>query len=323
MAKGFFSKLASTLRGGDAAAEVLGESSSESGGSATQAQDSSAVKTTPAVAKKIWPATRLNIVERVWGEGFVTPGGTEQVKKLLPLMDLDQKKSVLVLGSGLGGIHQTIVESTGAWVTGLERDSELAELGQTSMARANLKRQAPIHYSPLEHLELKPKSFDAALSFEGTDAVMDKKALFAAVADALRLHGELRFSTLALPDTHGPNDLVKLWLASEPKSATPHPWPVEALQALLASLNMEVRPVEDITADYHRWVMGGFMHFLSHLSKAELVASAQDLMSEVEYWTTRINAIDSGGLKVVRFHAIKLPEKRKSVAQLTAARKAP
>lgn len=320
MAKGFFSKLASTLRGGDAAAEGLSEPA-ESGESATQ--DSSAVQTPSASAKKIWPATRLNIVEKVWGEGFVTPGGAEQVKKLLPLLDLDKKKSVLVLGSGLGGIHQTIVERTGAWVTGLERDPELAELGQTSMARANLKRQAPIHYSSLEHLELKPKSFDAALSFEGTDAVMDKKALFAAVADALRLHGELRFSTLALPDTHAPNDLVKLWLASEPKSATPHPWPVEALQALLISLNMEVRPVEDITADYRRWVMGGFMHFLSHLNKAELVAGAQDLMSEVEYWTTRITAIDSGGLKVVRFHAIKLPEKRKSVAQLTAARKAP
>ena len=311
MAKGLLSKLTSALRGGDAAAEAVSIS-------APEAQAPLAAKAAPPAEQKIWPATRLNIVEKVWGEGYVTPGGAEQVKKLLPLLELDKKKSVLVLGSGLGGIHLTIVERTGAWVTGLERDPELAGLGFESMARANLKRQAPVHYSTLERLELKPKSFDAALSFEGTDAVADKKALFSAVADALRVHGELMFSTLALPDTRGPNDKVKLWLAHEPKSAIPHPWPVEALQGLLVSLNMEVRPIEDITADYRRWVMGGFTHFLSHLSKAELVASAQEVMSEVEYWTARTTALDSGGLKVVRFHAIKLPEKRKAMAQLRA-----
>lgn len=316
MAKGFLSKLTSSLRGGDTAAEAVPAP-------ATPKKTPVAIKPAPLTEQELWPATRLNIVEKVWGEGYVTPGGAEQVKKLLPLMDLDKKKSVLVLGSGLGGIHQTIVERTGAWITGLERDPELAKMGHESMARANLKRQAPIHYSTMEQLELKPKSFDAVLSFEGIDAVLDKKVLFAAVADALRDHGEMYFSTLALPQAQAPNDLVKTWIASEPKSATPHPWPLEAIMALLVSLNMEVRPVEDQTADYRRWVMGGFMHFLSHLSKAELVASAQDLMSEVEYWTTRINAIDSGGLKMVRFHAIKLAEKRKSVAQLTAARKAP
>jgi cyclopropane fatty-acyl-phospholipid synthase-like methyltransferase len=313
VAKGFLSKLTGSLRGGDAAAKAIPEPAENV--QAAPAPNPAAAPQMP-LEQKLWPATRLNIVEKVWGEGYVTPGGAEQVKKLLPLLELDKKKSVLVVGSGLGGIHQTIVERTGAWVTGLERDAELAKLGHESMARANLKRQAPIHLSTLEHLELKPKSFDAALSFEGIDAVVDKKALFAAIADALRVHGELYFSMLALPNTQAPNDGVKAWIASEPQSATPHPWPVEAIVALVASLNMEVRPVEDLTADYRRWVMGGFMHFLSHLNKAELVASAQDLMSEVEYWTTRINAIDSGGLKVVRVHAIKLAEKRKAVGQL-------
>jgi hypothetical protein len=68
--------------------------------------------------------------------------------------------------------------------------------------------------------------------------------------------------------------------------------------------------------DYRRWVMSGFMNFLSNLSKAELLAMAQDVMREAEYWTTRVNAIDAGQLKVVRFHAIKLPEQRKSVSEL-------
>lgn len=273
-------------------------------------------KTADPDAGKVWPAPRLNVAERVWGEGFLTPGGAEQVKKLLPLLEVDKKKSVLVLGPALGGVNETIVEMTGAWITGLERDRELAELGHVSMQRANLKRQAPVRYADLEHLELKPKSFDYALSFEGTVNVADKKALFAAVADGLRVHGELMFSTIVLPDTTGPGPVAQAWIDSEPEAARPHPWPAQALAALLDSLNMEVRPIEDISADYRRWVMEGFMRFLSSLSKTELKDIAQELMREVEYWTSRINALDAGEIKVVRLHAIKLPEQRKSVAEL-------
>ncbi|MBD3660919.1 MAG: hypothetical protein HUJ11_01785 [Arenibacter algicola] len=82
---------------------------------------------------------------------------------------------------------------------------------------------------------------------------------------------------------------------------------------------MEVRPIEDLTADYRRWVMQGFMRFLSSLSKDELMDISQELVSEVEYWTARINAIDAGELKAVRLHAIKLPDKRKSVDELMKA----
>lgn len=311
MAKGLLSKLTSPFRSNDAAPEAVSKAAPKA---------KKTVKPSQPKAIKNWPASRLNVVERVWGEGYVTPGGAEQVKKLLPLLALDNKKSVLLLGAGLGGINQTMVEETGVWVTGLERDRELAELGHASMVRANLKRQAPVRYSSLENLELKPKSFDAVLSFEGTDMVADKKSLFSAVADSLRVHGELMISTLVLPDTNPPGDKVKQWLSVEPKAAMPHPWPVEAMQALFASLNMEVRPVEDLSADYRRWVMSGFMNFLSNLSKTELLAMAQDVMREAEYWTTRMSAIDAGQLKVVRFHAIKLPEQRKSVSELMAKR---
>lgn len=309
MAKGLISKLISPFRRGSAEPEDAPSAlpNPEPVASAPKVDD-------------VWPATRLNVVEKMWGEGFITPGGADQVKKLLPLLDLDKKKSVLVLGPGLGGINFTMVEETGVWITGLESDTELAKLGHESMIRAQLKRQAPVRFNDLENLQLKPKSFDAALSFEGTLTVVDKKALFSAVADGLRMGGELFFSTLALPDTNPPNDKVKEWIAREPDRAKPHPWPVEAMQAMLTSLNMEVRPVEDLTADYRRWVTTGFMNYLGGLSKSDLLTTAQELMHECEYWTTRTNAIDSGGLKVVRYHAIKLKDQRKSVAELMAKR---
>jgi len=265
---------------------------------------------------KRWPSTRLNVVEKLWGEGYITPGGAEQVKKLLPLLALDGKKSVLLLGAGLGGINETMVSETGVWVTGLESDRELAKLGHASMQRAHLKRQAPVHYSTMETLELKPKSFDAVLSFEATTTIQDKKTLFAAVCDSLRVSGELMFTAFALPNTNPPGDKVKAWIATEPKDSPPRPWPAEAIQGLLGTLNMDVRPYDDITLEYRNWVMAGFLRFLGGISKAELKETAQEVMTEVEYWTTRLAAIDAGELIVCRFHGIKRPDQRKSLKAL-------
>jgi len=260
---------------------------------------------------KLWPAKRLNVVEKLWGEGYVTPGGAEQVEKMLPLLELSSKKSALLLGPGLGGINETIVERTGAWLTALERDTELATIGMAAMQRANLKKQAPVHPSTMEEMQLKPKSFDVMISFEGTLTVADKKALFASVCDSLRPNGEMMFTAFVLPDTNPPNDQVKAWMAAEPENAKPQLWPAEAMVGLLNSLNMEVRPFDDISVDYKKWVLKGFLRFLADISKAEILSVANELLSEVEYWTKRVTAIESGGVKVCRFHAIKLPDKRK------------
>ena len=262
-------------------------------------------------AGKIWPAKRLNVVEKLWGEGFTTPGGADQVIKMLPLLELDSKKSALVLGAGLGGINETIIDKTGTWITCLERDPELAQIAMATMKRAGLKKQAPVHVSTMEEMKLKPKSFDRVLSFEGTLNVADKKALFTSVCESLRVNGELMFTTFVLPDTNPPNEQVKAWLAAEPEQAVPQLWPLEAQVGLLRSLNMEVRPVSEMSFEYKKWVMNGFMRFMSTITKAEMKSMAGDLLKEVEYWTRRVTAIESGGVRVCRFHAIKLPEKKK------------
>ncbi|MBL4693425.1 MAG: class I SAM-dependent methyltransferase [Magnetovibrio sp.] len=264
-------------------------------------------------AGKIWPAKRLNVVEKLWGEGYVTPGGAEQVIKMLPLLELDSKKSALVLGTGLGGINETIVDQTATWITSLECDPELAEISGNAMRQAGLKKQAPVHHSTMEEMKLKPKSFDRILSFEGTLAVVDKKAMFVALCDSLRVDGELMYTTLVLPDTNPPNPAVQAWIDSEPPGATPQLWPAQVQIALLQNLNMDVRPVQDITQEYKKWVISGFIRFIGSLSKAEMLKISGELISELEYWTKRVTAIDSGGLKVCRFHAIRMADKRRRV----------
>ncbi|MBT3991858.1 MAG: hypothetical protein HOE97_15135 [Rhodospirillaceae bacterium] len=50
----------------------------------------------------------------------------------------------------------------------------------------------------------------------------------------------------------------------------------------------------------------GWLKMLSSLSKKELTLDfAAALIRECEFWIYRVAALDSGGIKVYRFHAIK------------------
>jgi len=267
--------------------------------------------------KILWPANRLNVIEKLWGLGYTTPGGADFVKLLLPMLGLDEKKSLLLLGAGLGGICETIAEDTGVWITGYEPDKELAKMGQESMKRAGLQRKAPIRFDSMEALKLKPKSFDAMMAFDAIHSVKDKKALFMAVSDGLRIDGEMLFISYVLPDTNPPSDKVKIW--SRHQSLPPQLWPQEAMLAMLKGCNLDVRPPDDITQDYRNKVLKAWMDFLSNMKKDELLTIAADLVSECERWADLITAIDSGGLKVMKYHCIKLPDQRKSVNELMAS----
>lgn len=265
-----------------------------------------------------WPPNRLNVVEQLWGLGYTTPGGAERVKLLLPLLELTEKKSMLLLGAGLGGISETAVEETGVWVTGYEPDKELAILGQASMKKAGLQRKAPVRYDTLEDIgvKLKPKSFDAMMALDSIHTVTDKKVLFEAVTESLRLDGEMLFISYVLPDTNPPNAKIQAWAAQQ--SLEPHLWPGEAMVGMLNQLDLDVRPPDDITREYKNGVLKAWIDFLSNMKREDLLDKAEDVVSECARWAALITAIDRGGMKVLKFHCIKTPEKRKSVAELMA-----
>ncbi len=257
----------------------------------------------------IWPNKRLNMVEQLWGDGFITPGGEEYIKEYLPLLALTEKHSLLLLGASLGGIGRTLVEETGVWVTGYEQDKELAGIGKERCVLSAMQRRAPVKKANFETLELKPRSFDFAISLESLYTVEHKKELFASVASSLRNDGELIYTDLVLPNTEPPNDVVKKWMAGEPHK--PHLWPADVTQSYLGTLNFDVRPYTDITGLYRMRVLMGWLKFLDTMDRKKLTAIAEDVIYECAYWTRLISALESGGLKVYSFHAYKLMEKKK------------
>ena len=258
----------------------------------------------------LWSPERLDVIEKLWGEGCISPGSAEFLRVTLPLLGLSEKKSLLMLGAGLGGLGRAMVDETGVWVTGLEADEELAGLGKDMTKMAGMQKRAPVTLGNLEQPKLKENSFNAVVSLESLYRVAAKEQLYTAMAAALRGDGELMMTDLVKANDEPLNDIMNAWAGREP--TPPHLWTADAIQSFMKTLNLDVRPYQDITAPYRANIFKGFFNYLSGVTKPELLEISGDLINECEYWAKQLTAIDSGGLKVYRFHAIKLPDKRKS-----------
>ncbi len=74
----------------------------------------------------------------------------------------------------------------------------------------------------------------------------------------------------------------------------------------LVSAKLDTRVTEDITQVFRAMVIKGWADYTEKAEPGSVgMESAPALVDEVELWTRRIQAIDSGDLKVYRIHALK------------------
>src|SRR3954447_19600443 len=53
--------------------------------------------------KPLWSASRIQVVEKLWGDVFTSPGGDDYIPELVKPLGLNPAMSVLDLAAGLGG----------------------------------------------------------------------------------------------------------------------------------------------------------------------------------------------------------------------------
>ena len=74
----------------------------------------------------------------MWGEGFLSPGGPEEVAEMVAGIDLSGKR-VLDIGSGLGGVDILLATTHGAAaVVGIDVESQLVESARALIAAKGL-----------------------------------------------------------------------------------------------------------------------------------------------------------------------------------------
>jgi len=131
----------------------------------------------------------LALLQIIWGDGFLSPGGADEIDRVLEGSDLAGCR-VLDIGCGLGAIDELLVLRYGAAsVVGVDIDPALLQTMRARIARAGLEsriRGVKVEPGPLP---FEDASFDVVFSKDSLVQIPDKPAVFADILRVLRPGG--------------------------------------------------------------------------------------------------------------------------------------
>jgi phosphoethanolamine N-methyltransferase len=126
-----------------------------------------------------------------WGEGFLSPGGAEEVAEMFVGLDL-RGLEVLDIGSGLGGVDLLLAREHGAGrVVGVDVEPGLVERAAAAAERGGLGDRLAFRLIEPGPLPFAAGSFDVVTSKDAIIQVEDKDALYAEAIRVLRPGGWL------------------------------------------------------------------------------------------------------------------------------------
>lgn len=255
--------------------------------------------------QKNWPHDRREIAEMVWGQGFIGPGGPNRVVELARPLGLDPASSLLEIGSGMGGSGRAIAEKFGAYVTGWDLEPELvAEATTQAMVHGQDKKVVINKFDP-NFLDLKKNHFSAAIVREIMFLIADKHRLMTNIVRWVRVSSQIVIEDLFFDDATKDEVMVD-WAGKE--AAPVYPWGVDEATSMLEDLGIEIRISEDESQEYSAAVLKGWGDFIDMMEKQKKMLAPElslAMVREVEFWSRRVAALDSGKLRLYRIMGIK------------------
>ncbi len=251
---------------------------------------------------RLWSAAPGEISEKMWGEGFVTPGDVEVNKMLIAPLGLNKQMSVLDLSAGLGGRMRLTAEETGAYITGFEPDPSIAERGMQLSVKAGKSKHASItHYDPSK-LVL-DRSYDCVLARETFYRVPSRGLFYTAIAKHTKPRAQLAFTDYVVDPEYRDHPAMLAWKENEKLA---NPIGLDENVEAWAKVRFSIRVHEDLSDYYKAEVirgMGRLMKFLASDVKPD-AETGQSVLRRIDTWKYRLAAMDAG-MKFYRFYGTK------------------
>ncbi|ESR24533.1 methyltransferase domain-containing protein [Lutibaculum baratangense] len=163
----------------------------------------------------LYDDTHIAFLERLWGEGYLSPGGPDEVRRILEGMVLTGR-SVLDIGCGSGGITVSLARDYGAApVIGIDVEFDVCEAARRRVEEAGLSDVVEIRMVSPGPLPLPDASLHVVFSKDSIVHIPDKQALAAEAFRVLKPGGWFVASDWLTAHDGEPSDEMKRYLALE------------------------------------------------------------------------------------------------------------
>ncbi len=157
----------------------------------------------------------VGMLQAVWGTGFLSPGGPDEVARIVGSADI-RGLSVLDIGCGAGGIDVALVKAHGAgYVTGIDVEDTVLRHARGLVAREGLTGRIGLVKVAPGRLSFPPGVFDAVFSKDSIVHIPDKHALMAEVFRVLKPGGLFLASDWLIGHDGPPSPAMAAYIAAE------------------------------------------------------------------------------------------------------------
>ena len=235
----------------------------------------------------------IGMLEQLWGDGWLSPGGRDEVNRLLEGVEIAGNK-VLDIGCGAGGVDVLLVQTHGAaYVTGIDVEDTVLTLARQSAAAAGLAERIGVVKVVPGLLPFPCDTFDIVFSKDSIVHIPDKHALMREVIRILNPGGWFVASDWLIGHDGEPSDAMKAYIASEGLNfgmASPARYAGAMRQAGFENISTSSRNV---------WYRDRAREELA-LLKGSLYGEAVSKLGKefvdhnIEIWTNMLPVLDSG-----------------------------
>lgn len=249
-----------------------------------------------------WSISRQRSVVTLFGDGMTRCIPDTAKKKLTNPLGINKTMSVVELGSGLGGFATWVVDQFETYVDCYEEDEDLVEASTNLIKMAGLTRSVKVKKANFENFEPKLKSANVAYTSEALFCVKNKLDCFRRIQGMMKPEGQFMMSDYMLDGKTMDDPDIQKWAAAEP--IKPYLLDVQEIRKLLTTAGFEVSIAENTTAEYKANILKAFAEYAQRTSSGEKSGHLHDwVLKEGELWTARVQAMETGALKVFRIYA--------------------
>ena len=244
----------------------------------------------------------VTMLELIWGEGFLSPGGPEATLEIVRGLDLDGK-SVLDIGCGIGGPAMVLVRERGCRVIGLDVEAPLIARARARAERAGLADRADFRTVEPGPLPLADASVDVVFSKESGAHMEDKPAFFAETFRVLRPGGALAVSDWMRSPEPNSRDM-EYWFEME--GLTYHMETLDNTVALLRACGFTAVETTDTSALYRAQARDEHERMRGPLrARMGALLGPEKRAHFIEDWRAMAVVLDKGELRTGRLRARK------------------
>lgn len=252
-----------------------------------------------------WPPARQALADRLWGPGFNIPGGEAEILRLARPTGASSDNRLLLVGMGGGGSATAIVRSTHTWVSGLEAEPQLLAAAKTRAASDNLGKRSAMDSWDQRRPVFPRAAHRNCLALEPMRLAVCSVVL-PALASSIEVGGNLIVTDLISSEPlNTAEPMIARWVQLDRRDPSVIPT-AGAITAIMDACGMDLRIAEDISQRHMDQTLLGWRHLVAALAQQKPdPKEAGFVVSEAELWLLRHRLIETGRLRMMRWHAIK------------------